>query len=203
MTRLVIRNENVLNIPNLLSLYRLVVFPLIAWFAWQGKENLFVIFICISLVSDIMDGFIARRFNLVTKFGAALDNLADLATYILAIYGIYRFKWTVIDPHSWLLYLFLAIFALSYVVSFIRFRKIPGLHLYSGVSAGYVQGIFLFVLFAWGFIDWFFYFAMIWGILAYSEKTLVLFHLDDIKTNTRGLYWLLKARQQNRESNNK
>lgn len=196
MPRLIIRQENVLNIPNLISFYRLAVFPLLFWFAYQGKENLFVIFICISLVSDIIDGFIARRFNLATKFGAALDNLADLGTYVLAVYGIYRFKWTAIEPHSWLLYLFLAIFAFSYVVSFIRFRKIPGLHLYSGVSAGYVQGVFLFVLFAWGFVEWFFYLAMIWGILAYTEKTLVLFHLDDIKSNTRGLYWLLKRKKQ-------
>ena len=199
MTKVLIRNENVLNIPNLLSLYRLIVFPLIAWFAFKEMETWFVVFICISLVTDILDGFLARRFGLVTKFGAALDNLADLGTYILALYGIYQFKWDVIQPHAWLLYLFLFIFAFSYIVSFVRFGKIPGLHLYSGVSAGYVQGIFLFVLFAWGFIDWFYYLAMTWGVLAYTEKTLVLFNLDDIRANTKGLYWLLRKKRKMNE----
>lgn len=87
-------------------------------------------------------------FNLRTRFGAGLDNLADMATYALALYGIFRFRWADIQPHAWLLYLFLAFFVLSYIVAFYRPGKIPGLHLYSAVTAGYIQDVFFFVLFA-------------------------------------------------------
>lgn len=194
------KKEPLFNLPNLISFYRLIVFPLILWFAWSGNEQMFVIFICISLVSDILDGFIARTFNMVTKLGAQLDNLADLGTYILAIYGIFRFRWEELQPHIWILYLFLVIFALTYVVAWIRFRKIPGLHLYGAVIAGYLQGLFLFVLFLYGFIPWFFYLAMGWGILAYIEKFFVLIHLDDIRVNTKGLYWLLKRKKREQQN---
>ncbi|MFO7999295.1 MAG: CDP-alcohol phosphatidyltransferase family protein [Bacteroidales bacterium] len=189
------KKEQIVNLPNVISFYRLIVFPLILWFAWSGNEKMFVIFICISLVSDILDGFIARTFKMVTKFGAQMDNLADLGTYILALYGIFRFRWDALQPHAWILYLFLAIFALTYVVAWIRFRKIPGLHLYGAVIAGYLQGLFLFVLFLYGFIPWFFYLAIGWGVLAYIEKFFVLIHLDDIRANTKGLYWLLKKKK--------
>lgn len=193
MKKLLWKGENILNVPNVISLYRLLAFPLILHFALAGQEKWYTIFLCISLVSDILDGNIARIFKLQTKFGAALDNLADVCTYSMAILGLFLFRWTDIAPHAWILYLFLAIFIASYLVSFIRFGKIPGLHLYSAVSAGYVHGIFFFVLFVFGFYTWFYYLALIWGIVAYIEKILVLLRLDDIRSGVKGLYWLIKG----------
>jgi len=193
MKKLMWKGEDILNVPNVISLYRLLAFPLILYFALTGQEKWYTIFLCISLVSDILDGNIARIFKLQTKFGAALDNLADVCTYSMAILGLFLFKWADIAPHAWILYLFLGIFIVSYLVSFIRFGKIPGLHLYSAVSAGYVQGVFFFVLFVFGFYPWFYYLALVWGIVAYTEKILVLLRLDDIRSGVKGLFWLIKS----------
>lgn len=196
MKTIMIKGENILNLPNLLSFYRLIISPVILYFALSGQEQLFAIFICVSLISDILDGFTARLLKLQTHFGAALDNLADMTTYILAIVGIYMFKWELIQPHAWILYLFIAILLLSYLVAFMRFRKIPGLHLYSAVSSGYAQGIFIFILFAFGFYPWLFYVVISWGIVAYIEKIFILIRLDNIKTGVKGLYWLIKEQKE-------
>ena len=190
------KGENILNVPNAISFYRLITFPLILVLALTGQEQWFVILICINLVSDILDGFIARTFKMTTRFGAALDNLADVGTYILALKGLFIFKWEDVQPHAWFLYIFLAIFILSYIVAFIRFGKIPGLHLYGAVAAGYIQGTFFFVLFVWGFNLWFYYFAIGWGILAYIEKIFVLLMTDDIKSGLKGLYWMMKRKKE-------
>jgi CDP-diacylglycerol--glycerol-3-phosphate 3-phosphatidyltransferase len=160
--------------------------------AVNGRENGFVILLCISLVSDVLDGNIARIFKLQTNFGAALDNLADICTYAMALLGLFIFKWAEIEPHAWILYIFLGVFVLSYIISFYRFGKIPGLHLYSAVSAGYIQSAFFFVLFVFGFYTWMYYLAVGWGVIAYTEKIFVLLKLDDIKTGVKGLYWLIK-----------
>ena len=195
MKQIIVRGENIVNVPNFISLYRLMVFPVILFMALAGRENWFVILLCISLVSDILDGNIARIFKLQTNFGAALDNLADICTIAMALLGMFLFRWDDLKPHSLMLYIFLGIFILSYIVAFIRFRKIPGLHLYSAVSAGYAQGIFFFVLFVSGFYTWLYYLVMIWGIIAYTEKILVLLKLDDIKIGVKGLYWLMKEKK--------
>lgn len=187
-----VKGENVINVPNLISLYRLLVSPVILYLALTGQEKWFAILLVISLISDILDGNIARIWNLQTNFGAALDNLADVCTFSLALLGIFLFKWDLIEPHAWLLYLFLAVFVISYIVGFYRFKKIPGLHLFSAVAAGYLQGFFFFVLFVWGFYPWLYYLAVGWGVLAYIEKILVLLVLDDIRIGVRGLYWLKK-----------
>ena len=199
--QILIKGENIANVPNAISFYRLVTFPVILLLGIYGYEQLFVILLCINLVSDIFDGFIARKFNLTTRFGAALDNLADIGTYLLALYGVFTFRWSEIQPHAWFLYLFLAIFLLSYLVAFIRLGKIPGLHLYSAVSAGYVQGTFFFVLFVWGFNLLFYYIAIGWGIIAYTEKILVLLRLDDIRPGVKGLYWLMKEQKSSSSGN--
>lgn len=192
MKKLTVKGENILNVPNAFSFYRLAMFPVILGLAIAGNEKWFVILLCVNLISDILDGNIARIFNLRTRFGAGLDNLADMGTYALALFGIFHFKWEEVRPHAWFLYLFLGIFVLSYTIAFYRFGKIPGLHLYSAVSAGYVQGIFFFILFVCGFYPWMYYVAVGWGIIAYIEKMLVLLKLDDIRSGVKGLYWLLK-----------
>lgn len=192
MKQIQVNGENVLNVPNLISLYRLLVFPVILFMALTGRESWFVVLLCISLVSDVLDGNIARIYKLQTNFGAALDNLADIFTYAMALLGLFIFKWTDIAPHAWFLYLFLSVFVLSYLVAFYRFGKIPGLHLYSAVSAGYVQSIFFFVLFVFGFYHWMYYLAIGWGVIAYIEKIFVLLKLDDIRIGVKGLYWLMK-----------
>lgn len=196
MRKIIVRGENIVNVPNAISLYRLLIFPVILFAALTGREQLFVVLLCVSLVSDVLDGNIARYFKLQTNFGAALDNLADICTYAMALLGLFVFKWADIEPHAWFLYIFLSLFVVSYFVAFVRFGKIPGLHLYSAVSAGYVQSIFFFVLFVFGFYNWFFFLAVGWGIIAYTEKIIVLIKLDDIKIGVKGLYWLMKAQRQ-------
>ncbi len=184
--------ENIFNVPNFLSFYRLVAFPFLLYFVCTGNERLFSIFLCINLITDILDGLIARTFKLQTRFGARLDSLADIGTYILAFCGIFTFKWQVISPSAILVWVFLGTYIFSLIVSFARFGKFPSLHLYSCKIGGYIQGIFFFVLFFSGYHAWLFYLAMVWGILSYIEETIILFLLPEMRSNSRGLYWVVK-----------
>ena len=71
-----------INIPNLISSFRLVIVPILLYFAWSNKTTLFLVFLVCSLLSDIVDGFIARRLNQSSELGAKLDSWCDLATYL-------------------------------------------------------------------------------------------------------------------------
>ena len=199
MKKITVKGENILNVPNLLSFYRLVISPFLLYLVLSGHEKLFAVFFCISLITDVLDGNIARIFKLQTRFGAALDNLADISTYILAFIGMFIFKWNDINPHAWIFYLFLIVLLLSYIVAYVRFHKIPGLHLFTVVTSGYAQGIFIFILFASGFYAWLFYTAVILGIVGYIEKIIVLMRLDDIRPGVKGLYWLIREQGKNRK----
>lgn len=72
------------NIPNLITLSRLFAVPLLVWLILDGAmEAAFWIFVAAG-VSDALDGFIAKRFDLVTKLGSYLDPIADKALLVSA-----------------------------------------------------------------------------------------------------------------------
>jgi len=185
-------NEKIFNVPNFLSFYRIVAFPFVLWLAYAGKENMFALFLCINLVTDILDGFIARTFNLQTEFGAKLDSLADFGTYILAFIGVFHFKVDQFAGSLWMLWLFLFLFVFGNVLALVKFKKLASFHLYSMKIAGYAQGIFFFVLFSWQYHQSLFVAAMILGYISFTEEILVLVTIKKLKSNVKGLFWILK-----------
>lgn len=78
-----------MNIPNLLSLFRLVLVPVFAVTFFQDGPNARYMaagIYALAFFTDILDGWIARRFNMVTRLGRILDPLADkLMTFTVIV----------------------------------------------------------------------------------------------------------------------
>lgn len=71
----------VITIPNLLSLLRLCLIPVIVWlYLVRGNQFAAGCLMVLSGLTDVMDGRIARRFHMVSDLGKALDPIADKAT---------------------------------------------------------------------------------------------------------------------------
>jgi cardiolipin synthase len=74
-----------LSIPNLITLGRILLVPVVVWAIASGAMWIaFVLFVAAG-VSDAVDGFLAKRFDMTTELGAYLDPLADKAL-IVSIY---------------------------------------------------------------------------------------------------------------------
>lgn len=76
------KTENkILTIPNLLSLFRLILIPVIIWLYWFRKDYFPAgVLLIISGLTDLADGYIARHFNAVSNIGKILDPIADKLT---------------------------------------------------------------------------------------------------------------------------
>ncbi len=89
-----------MNIPNIITLGRILLVPFIVWaIASNQMEIAFAIFI-IAGVSDAVDGFLAKNFNMTSELGALLDPVADKALLVsiyvaLGIWGAVP-RWIVI-----------------------------------------------------------------------------------------------------------
>ena len=79
--------NQILTIPNLLSLLRLAMIPLLLWLYLKKQEYLWTaVVVLLSGATDIADGIIARKFNMVSDFGKALDPVADKLTQLTMLY---------------------------------------------------------------------------------------------------------------------
>ena len=79
----IFRKEQILTIPNLLSVVRLLMIPVIIWlYCEEQNYNAAVFVVLLSGLTDIADGIIARKFNMVSDFGKILDPIADKLTQL-------------------------------------------------------------------------------------------------------------------------
>lgn len=76
-----------LNIPNLLTLLRIILVPFIAYTLFYRLWVLAFLLFAIAAISDALDGYLARAWNQKTKIGAYLDPLAD-KLLITACYAV-------------------------------------------------------------------------------------------------------------------
>ncbi len=70
------------HIPNALTILRFILIPFIVGYLSEENYILAFVFLTLSGLTDVLDGFIARKFNFITNFGKLIDPLADKATQV-------------------------------------------------------------------------------------------------------------------------
>ena len=185
-----------LTIPNILSLYRLASVPFICILIGHGHDMVFAVLFTINQITDILDGYIARKYKLQTEIGVLLDSYADIGSYALAFFAILKFHASLFTDYGYWLGGFFFIYMLQLIICKLKHGQwVAGLHLFSCKLTGYLQGSFLVVLFCYGFITWFFYVMIVIGILAELEVIVINLLSSSPIHNAKGLYWVLKEKR--------
>ena len=119
MRRRLTRKE-ILTIPNIMSFFRIALIPLYLWLYCGVKEYVLAIAVLlVSGLSDILDGIVARKFNMVSDFGKFIDPVADKLTQAALILSL-----SIRYPHILFLFAEFAIAGITMgVVGFIVFEK--------------------------------------------------------------------------------
>lgn len=77
----IFKRQQILTIPNMLSIFRILLLPFLIWqYCFEENYVASVIILLASGLSDIADGIIARRYNMVSDFGKIIDPIADKLT---------------------------------------------------------------------------------------------------------------------------
>lgn len=92
--------KEILTIPNMLSMFRIALIPAIVLLYSKFKYYYAAVgVIILSGLSDIVDGFIARKYNMVSDFGKILDPVADKLTQaalIICLLSRFKLMWALI-----------------------------------------------------------------------------------------------------------
>ena len=84
-----------MNVPNILTVFRFLLIPVFIYFFFSDLPNNYVISAVIFIlagITDILDGYIARKFNIITKWGKLMDPLADKAIQLTVIFCLAYIK---------------------------------------------------------------------------------------------------------------
>ena len=88
------RKEDLINIPNVLCYIRILLVPFFVYlflkeYYWQSA-----LVIVVATATDVIDGWIARHFNMITDWGKFIDPLADkLMQFAMLIMAIFKTPW--------------------------------------------------------------------------------------------------------------
>lgn len=189
--------ENIYNLPNLVSFIRLLLAPVLFYFALNHMPLWFIATLVFSGFTDVLDGFLARWLKQITTMGSRLDSWGDFAVYSsMAICAWILWPDIMLDE----LVAFSAIvlsFTLPVAIGLIKFRVLTSYHTWSvklAVALAFIGYVLLFMeLYAWPFR-----LAAVVCVYAALEEIAITLLISREHVDVRSIWQALKYRKQYR-----
>ena len=189
--------EQVVNLPNLVSLIRILMAPVLIYFAVTQQPDWFMGTLLFAVFTDVLDGFLARTLHQITEMGSHLDSWGDFVIY------------TTMAACAWILWpdilqreiVYFTVIVLSItlpaIAGFIKFRMFTSYHTWSVKLAVFVTVISYVLLFA-GLLDWPFRVAAVFCLYAAVEEIAITLLIHHEHVDVRTIWQALKYNRDNR-----
>jgi len=135
--------QDLMKLPNLFTLARFLLIPVLWVLAIKGYSIYVGIGLIIGGLTDAIDGYLARRLDLTSKFGSQFDSLADHILGTSAIVWLLMLEPAVFQDNTVIFLIAVFLYLVRMVVGWVKFKRIANLHLYSGKVYGGIQIVFL------------------------------------------------------------
>jgi phosphatidylglycerophosphate synthase len=180
---------------NGITIYRIAAAPFLFVLLFMGYLDLFKWLLAVSFFTDLIDGFLARKYKVTSVMGTRLDSIGDDLTVLVGVIGLVYLKWDFIKEQRLWFFILLALFLIQVSYAFIRYRKMTSFHTWLAKTAALLQGMFLILVF---FTDEpimiLFYAAIFITMLELIEEIILVAMLTRWETNVKGIYWVIKKR---------
>lgn len=181
--------------PNLISSIRILIAPLLFVLAFLKLEYWFLGALLFSAFTDVLDGYIARKFDMITPLGSHLDSWGDFV-----IYGTMAICAWILWPEitrEYVFYYALILFSilLPVQVGLVKFGKFTGYHTWSVKIAVFMTFVGYVSLYS-GVAAWPFQLASGLCVIAGLEEILITLVLREERTDVRSLLAALDTREE-------
>lgn len=175
-------------IPNQITFLRLLLlFPL--WYtALFNYRTSFVFFFLLAGATDILDGYLARKLNQVTHFGAAFDSLVDNLIGLSMVFWAYLWLPELIQDHLVLIIWIFILLAVNLSLQLWTYHRFLPLHLYSGK----LELILIYLFFAhavlYGYSNLFLSICVIVGVVTLIEEIIITLQRRTMHEGTKTVF---------------
>ncbi|TAH42860.1 MAG: CDP-alcohol phosphatidyltransferase family protein [Bacteroidetes bacterium] len=181
---------------NAITLYRLIAAPILIILIITKDLDLFKWLLALSFFTDLIDGFLARKFKVTSILGSRLDSIADDSTVVAALIGLFVFKYDFVQHELIFLFGLLGLFLTQNIIAIIKYHKITSFHTYLAKISAILQGLFFILIFLLQQPVYFlFYTAVLFTALDLIEEIILVFLLPKWEANVKGLFSVLKRKQ--------
>ena len=189
--------EDIVNLPNLVSLIRILMAPVLFYFAITQQPYWFIGILLFAEFTDVLDGFLARTLNQITKMGSHLDSLGDFVIYITITICAW-ILWPDILQRELLYFIIIILsFTLPSLIGYIKFHQFTSYHTWSVKLAVFITIIGYLLLFT-GLLDWPFRIAAMFCLYAAIEEIAITLLIHHEHVDVRSVWQALKYNRENK-----
>jgi len=180
-------------LPDLLSVLRLALAPVLLSLAWTGLERTFVAALALAYLTDAIDGPIARRFGGESRYGPKLDTWADVTIYLCVPLGAWWLWPDLIRREVLYIALIVTSILLPLLAGLIKFRATTSYHTLLVKIAAICTTLSSLLLFL-QITALPFRVSAVLCLLAGMEEVLITRSLREPRSNVRSIWYVLRNR---------
>ena len=179
------------NLSNLLSGFRLLAAPFLLYLSWTGHSDMFLVLLAAALFSDSVDGLVARRLRVTSKFGTKLDSWADVTIYLTVPLCAYWLWPDIIEAEKFFVLLVLVSYILPILAGFVKFRRLTSYHSWAAKASAVLLSFSAFILLITK-VAWPFRIAAVAQCISACEEIAITFRLSEPKINVKSLWHVIR-----------
>lgn len=183
--------EQIVNLPNLISVIRILLAPVMFYFALKQQTYWFFGVLLLAIFTDVLDGLLARILNQATTLGSHLDSWGDFIIYsTMAICAWILWPDIMLRERLYFITIILS-FTLPVLIGLIKFHAIISYHTWSVKLAVAITTISYILLFA-EILDWPFRIATLFCIYAAMEEIAITLLIPHQRVNVKTVWQTLR-----------
>ena len=189
--------EQIVNLPNLVSFIRILMAPVLFYFALTQQPYWFIGTLLFAVFTDVLDGFLARTLNQITEMGSHLDSWGDFVIYSTMAICAWILWPDILQQEILYFTTMIVCLALPTLAGFIKFHRFTSYHTWSVKLAVFVSVISYILLFT-GLLDWPFRLAALFCLYAAIEEIAITLLIRHEHVDVRTVWQALKFNRDNR-----
>jgi len=183
------------HLPNIISFIRILMAPVLLYLAINQQPMAFIIVLVFTELTDVLDGYLARRLEVVSELGAQLDSWGDFFVYITLAVSAWLLWPEILLREQIYVIIIISSFTLPVLVGLIKFKIWTSYHTLSAKLAVVITIIAYILLFT-GLLDWPFKVAAVFCLYAGLEQTLITLFCNDKRTvDVKSIWHAFKEKQ--------
>ena len=161
---------------------------------WIGHEKIFLGLLLFSLISDVLDGYLARKLNASSAIGAKLDSWGDMATYLTVPFCAWWLYPDLVIKEAVFVIIVLTSYIIPIFASLLKFKNIASYHTWGAKFSAVIMALSILTIFVTG-LTWPFRVAVFVQVAASLEEIFITIQLSELKSNVKSLWHMQQGKK--------